>query len=108
MIPTYLSPVLNHLWQSTLFAAAAGLLMLVLRNNHPRARYWLWLTASVKFLVPFSLLVAMGSHFEWSTAPASASSGLSIAMDQMSRPFTAPAVSLPTAPMTVSSAENSI
>ena len=45
----------NHLWQSTLFAAAAGLLTLALRKNHARARYWLWLAASLKFLVPFSL-----------------------------------------------------
>src|SRR5579872_1572706 len=108
MIPADLSSALaNHVWQSTLFAAAAGLLALALRNNHARARYWLWLTASVKFLIPFSLLVAMGSHFGWSTAPASSASGLSIAMEQMSRPFTAPAVSLPTSP-TVPSAENPI
>ncbi len=53
----------NHLWQSTLFGAVAGLLTLVLRKNHARARYWLWLAASVKFLVPFALLVALGNHF---------------------------------------------
>jgi bla regulator protein BlaR1 len=53
-----LAPALgNHLWQSTLFALAAGVLTLTLRNNHARTRYWLWLAASVKFLVPFSLLV---------------------------------------------------
>ena len=28
--------VANHLWQSTLFAAVAGLLALSLRNNHAR------------------------------------------------------------------------
>src|ERR1700728_2892509 len=53
----------NHLWQSTLFGAMAGLLTLVLRKNHARVRYWLWLAASVKFLVPFALLVALGNHF---------------------------------------------
>jgi bla regulator protein blaR1 len=100
--------VANHLWQSTLFAAAAGLLALALRNNHARARYWLWLIASVKFLIPFSLLVAMGSHFGPSTAPASSSSGLSIAMEQISRPFNAPAVSLPAARMAVPAAESPI
>ena len=65
MIPKYFSamweavaPALgNHIWQSTLFAVAAGLLTLTMRKNHARARYWLWLAASVKFLVPFSLLV---------------------------------------------------
>ena len=69
MIPEYLSamwstsshPALgNHLWQSTLFAVAAGLLTLTLRKNHARARYWVWLAASVKFLIPFSLLVEIG------------------------------------------------
>ena len=31
----------NHLWQSTLVAAAAGVLTLGLRKHHARARYWL-------------------------------------------------------------------
>jgi bla regulator protein BlaR1 len=55
----------NHLWQSTVFGAMAGLLTLLLRKNHARARYWVWLAASVKFLVPFALLVSLGSHFGW-------------------------------------------
>jgi bla regulator protein blaR1 len=55
----------NHLWQSTVFGVAAALLVFVLRGNHARVRHWIWLAASVKFLVPFSLLVALGSHFEW-------------------------------------------
>ncbi len=50
----------NHLWQSTLFAAAAGILALSLRNSHARMRHWLWMVASVKFLVPFSLIVGIG------------------------------------------------
>ena len=65
MIPKYLSaiwaataPALgNHLWQSTLCIVIAGLLTLILRKNHARARYGLWLAASVKFLIPFSLLI---------------------------------------------------
>jgi len=61
-------PLFNHLWQSTLFAAVAGLLTLAFRKSQARARYWLWLTASVKFLFPFSLLVGIGSHIEWRTA----------------------------------------
>lgn len=55
--------ITNHLWQSTVFGAVAGLLTLVLRKNHASARYWVWLAASVKFLAPFALLVALGSHF---------------------------------------------
>jgi bla regulator protein BlaR1 len=56
--------MIDHLWQSTLFAAIVGLLALLLRKNRAQTRYWLWLTASVKFLIPFSLLVVMGSHLD--------------------------------------------
>ena len=74
MMPPYLPPVLsslfNHLWQSTLIAAVAGMLTLLLRRNHAEARYWLWLVASVKFLIPFSVLVTLASRFRWSTAAA--------------------------------------
>jgi bla regulator protein blaR1 len=55
----------NHLWQSTVFGLAAALLAFVLRGNHARVRYWVWLAASLKFLVPFSPLVALGSQIEW-------------------------------------------
>lgn len=59
----------NHLWQSTLFAAAAGLFTLLLRRNSARARHAVWLAASGKFLIPFALLTALGSHIGW-RAPA--------------------------------------
>ena len=65
-----LSPLANHLWQSTLCVVAIWLLTVVLRKNHAAVRYWLWLTASVKFLIPFSLLVGMGGQVRWRTAPA--------------------------------------
>ncbi len=63
MIPSQLPSLANHLWQSTLFAAVAGLLTLALRRHRPHIRYSLWLAASVKFLIPFSVLVMVGSHF---------------------------------------------
>ena len=50
----------DHVWQSTVFAVAAWLLNILLRRNPARVRYGIWLAASIKFLVPFSLLVAMG------------------------------------------------
>ena len=53
--------LLDHLWQSTLFAGCAGLLTLALRRNEAKNRYWLWFAASAKFLVPFSLLVDFGA-----------------------------------------------
>jgi hypothetical protein len=87
MIPPNLSPVANHLWQSTLFTVAAWLLTSVLRKNRAAVRYTLWLAASVKFLIPFSLLVGAGSQFAWRTSPAMGPSTVSRAMDQISQPF---------------------
>lgn len=64
---TLFSSVVGHLWQSTLFAAMVGMLTLVLRSNHARSRHWLWVAASLKFLVPFSLLIAIGTHLHRSS-----------------------------------------
>lgn len=75
-----LTGIANHLWQSTLFAAAAWLLTLAWRKNRAAVRYLLWLAASVKFLIPFSLLVSLGSHLEWRTPRAVARALLSLAM----------------------------
>ena len=52
--------IINHLWQSSCFALLAGLLAFVLRKNSPKVRYWVWLSASLKFLLPFALLVSLG------------------------------------------------
>lgn len=84
----------DHLWQSTLFAMLAGLLTQALRKNHARARYWLWLAASLKFLLPFSLLVALGSHLGTTRTLAVTNARLYSVMAEGSRPFT-----LPTVPM---------
>jgi TonB family protein len=66
MIPNNLSAfctaMANHLWQSTLFAILAAVLTLALRKNQARVRHHLWLAASLKFLVPFSLLMNLGSY----------------------------------------------
>ena len=62
--------ILNHLWQSTVFAAAAWLLTLALKRNGAQTRYWVWFAASMKFLAPMALLVAMGSQVRWREAPA--------------------------------------
>jgi bla regulator protein blaR1 len=82
----------NHLWQSTLFAVAAGLLTVAFRKNGAQVRHWLWFSASFKFLVPFALLMTLGSHLPWASAaqkiatqiPAPA---LSFPMMQISQPF---------------------
>jgi bla regulator protein blaR1 len=80
-----ITALVNHLWQSTVFAAAAGLLTVVLRNNHARARYWIWLAASLKFLVPFKLLVRLGGHLSWHRSFAQAP--VAFAIGQFGQPF---------------------
>lgn len=82
----------NHLWQSTVFATVAALLAFVLRKNHARTRYWLWFAASVKFLVPFTLLATLGSYLPWSRVSAGTQTGLYFAVGQISEPFTRPAM----------------
>jgi bla regulator protein BlaR1 len=81
------APIANHLWQSTLFAAIAGLLTLLLRNNHASTRYSLWFLASMKFLLPFSLLTYVGNHLTWSRIPASTQPGLLFMMEEVGQPF---------------------
>jgi uncharacterized protein (TIGR03435 family) len=81
--------ILNHLWQSTWFALGAALLSLAFRTNRAQVRYWLWFGASLKFLIPFSLLVSIGNQIEWRAAPAIAQPRMILAVvDEISQPFT--------------------
>jgi bla regulator protein blaR1 len=92
MIPQPLLPIANHLWQSTLLAAVAGLIALALRKNSARVRHWVWVAASLKFLIPFSVLIAIGSRVEWRTAPAIAPN-VSVIVERVSQPFALTTVS---------------
>lgn len=80
--------VVNHLWQSTVVVGIAWLLTLALRKNPARVRYWVWFAASMKFLLPFSLLMTAG---EWlrSLIPATpvAQPAVAIVVDQVTQPF---------------------
>ena len=78
----------NHLWQSTGFAAVAVLLALALRANTARARYWLWLTASVKFLIPFSVLAAIGGSLGRWLVPTVPVSRFPSVIAEIVQPFT--------------------
>jgi bla regulator protein blaR1 len=80
----------NHLWQSTLFAAAAGLLTLALRKNQARTRYWIWLAASLKFLVPFAPLITIGKQLSWFRGGSATEAGLYVAVEELGQPFTQP------------------
>ena len=66
-LPTWssLAPVVNHVWQSTIFAVMAAILALALRREGAHVRYWVWLTASLKFLIPSAALVALGHQVTW-------------------------------------------
>ena len=82
----------NHLWQSTVFTVVAGLLTLALRKNRAQVRYWLWLSASAKFLIPFSLFMSLG-HDLLSTLAAGkmatevAAPALSATIARVTQPF---------------------
>jgi uncharacterized protein (TIGR03435 family) len=87
--------VSNHLWQSTVFAILAGLLTLAFRKNRAQVRYWLWFSASLKFLIPFSILLTLGGYLGRSR-PASrvAITPITYAVVQIADPF--PATPAPT------------
>ncbi len=85
--------ITNHLWQSTVFAVAAALVTLAFRKNRAEVRYWLWLSASLKFLVPFAFLLSLGIRV-WDALPAgkipssvAAPSALSTTAVQFTQPF---------------------
>jgi bla regulator protein BlaR1 len=97
MIPDNLSAIgsalANHLWQSTLFAVLVGFLTLALRNNRARVRHRLWLAASVKFLIPFSLLIGLGGHWARSRGSVSVQNGMYSVVEVVSQPFSRSAAS---------------
>ena len=66
--------VINHLWQSTVFLFAAALAAFALRRNQASVRHAVWLAASLKFLVPFSLLIGLGGALAWRSTPVPAAS----------------------------------
>jgi bla regulator protein blaR1 len=88
----------NHLWQSTVCLAVAGLLTLRFRKNSARTRYALWLAASLKFLVPFFILISVGSYIAGPRLITQTRKEVYVVMEQVSRPFHQPMMMvLPTA-----------
>ena len=82
-----IAELFNHLWQSTVFAVTVALLTLMFRLNRARLRYGLWFAASVKFLLPFAALAALGSFVPWQQAPAPLRSAVA---SSAARDFNAP------------------
>ena len=56
-----IAALLDHLWQSTLFCAGIWVIAWLCSSNGAALRHGLWLAASVKFLVPFAALYALGA-----------------------------------------------
>ena len=77
----------NHLWQSTLVVLLAWLLTLVLKRNEAKTRYWVWMAASLKLLVPFSLFISMGEFLRPAAAVPMPSPQLAAAIVNMTQPF---------------------
>jgi len=97
MIPNDFLPIANHLWQSTLFAGVAAVLTLLLKNNRAHARYCLWLAASAKFLIPFSLLMLVGGLMERHSAVMTAPAHVPVIVEKVNEPFAAELPPLPVA-----------
>src|SRR5262249_17796337 len=87
MIPTGMPALANHIWQSTLWAGVMWALSVALRKNRAAVRYWLWLAASVKFLIPFSLFVGIGSPLGSATFSSTAPLQGSVVVGYISVPF---------------------
>jgi bla regulator protein blaR1 len=82
-----LTDIVNHLWQSTLIAAAIAALVATLRDHGAHVRYWLWLAASVKFLIPFSLLASLGSTLFRADTPLVDLAELPVALSVIAEPM---------------------
>lgn len=94
------TPVANHLWQSTLFVAVVALLTLLLRRNQARVRHGLWLTASVTFLIPFAALIAIGRQLGWPSAVGIVQPDVTFGICAVGQPFSRPEVVAIASPVT--------
>jgi beta-lactamase regulating signal transducer with metallopeptidase domain len=82
---------IDHLWQSTLFVACAWLLARTLRKDGAHLRYWIWFAASVKFLIPVSLLTFFGSYLGTHALPGQPALPLLHVVEQVAAPLFTPA-----------------
>jgi uncharacterized protein (TIGR03435 family) len=86
--PSWINALANHLWQSTVFAIAVGLVAVAFRRYQARVRYGLWFAASLKFFIPLSLLIGLGTQLAHFSPPKRAPSPiLSTVVRQISVPF---------------------
>jgi bla regulator protein blaR1 len=104
MTLTLLADVANHLWQSTLVLGVACGLAWLLRRNSAQARFAIWLAASLKFLVPFAPLIAVGRAIGWPSLTTMPQPALSAALNTVNQPFVMPLAMTSGAPATSTAA----
>lgn len=105
ILPTLpIAALIDHLWQSTAVGLLVWLLTCALRNNRASARYRLWLLASVKFLLPFSLLISAGSALRPTTYATIEAHPLSRLVTQAVQPYAQSASVLAQQPSSTASA----
>ena len=91
--------VLDHLWQSTLLALGVGLLTLAFRKAGPAVRHGLWFAASVKFLVPFAALEALGKALAPAVHVPAGAAPAEVFIAQAAQPFSHPYAMASAAPV---------
>lgn len=89
--------LLDHLWQSSFCACGAGVLSLALHRNGANVRFWLWFAASVKFLIPFAAVTALGALLLTPILPPVSAPAVTL-MKPLAQPFSAKAAALTAAP----------
>jgi len=90
--------LLDHLWQSSIFTGAVALLILALRRNGADVRFWLWFAASMKFLVPFAAVTALGVFFLPPIVAPVAAPTVKMALP-IAKPFSVPALTIGLTPI---------
>jgi beta-lactamase regulating signal transducer with metallopeptidase domain len=85
--------LLDHLWQSTLLALGLGLLALAFRKASAAVRHGLWLSASLKFLVPFAALALLGRLIGPAIPLPQQAQPEAVFIEQAAQPFSQPALS---------------
>src|SRR6188474_1603477 len=71
--------IIEHIWESTVVAIAAGGVSLIFRRNSASVRYWIWFAAALKFLVPFAALAAFATQFSLPQSPQAATAAIAAA-----------------------------
>ena len=90
--------MIQHLLESTLFAGAVWLVTLALRHNPARTRHALWMAASIKFLLPFSLLISLGGQLGWHPAAPIPPRQMRVVLTSNASPLPYAAIAAPAAP----------